>query len=593
MKIVKRKQYEDRLALDSKTASKRLFAYLRKRTRAVNRIPYINSPDGDLEADQSKAEAFAEHYSAVYVDEQSPLPPFNDKVTAAWTEAEITANEVAEYLRLLNTSKSPGPDDIHPLVLKELADILAGPLTVLFNMSLRCGKLPAEWKTATVKPMYKSGSRSAPINYRPVSLTCIASKVMEKIITNRIRAHLEANNLLHPGQHGFRTKRSCVTNLLVARESWVAARSDGKDVDVIFIDFSKAFDKVPHQRLINKLKAYGIHGCTLQWITDFLTGRTFNVKVNGVSSEQRAVKSGVPQGSVLGPTLFLIYINDLLEVIKSPCLLFADDIKIWRVLNDDTDPDILQDDLDQVMLWSRTWQIPINSCKSKYMHIGSDLRTNAYHLDGTLLEITKQEKDLGVVVCNTMKTAAHTEMVCSSAKRMLGAIKRSFCKLSPKAFNVLYAAHIRSRLEYAGSAVYPCTLGEMESIERVQRAATKLVDEVSDLDYEDRLNALNLFPQSYRRVRGDMIMLRHILKGEYGPDLLEFLPLRNDCQRRGHRLTLRKQASGKMPAKFRLSHRAVDLWNSLPANVVEENNDETFKLKLDNHLREMWHREFV
>lgn len=245
------------------------------------------------------------------------------------------------------------------------------------------------------------------------------------------------------------------------------------------------------------------------------------------------------------------------------------------------------------MQWSQTWNLPINVSKSRYLHIGNDLRTNVYHLGGTLLELTAQEKDLGVIVSSTMKTAAHTDMICSSAKRLLGAIKRSFCKLTPKAFNVLYSAHIRSRLEYAGTATFPCTIGEMEKIERIQRTATSMVDGISELVYEDRLKALNLFPQSYRRVRGDLIMIRHILKGDYGPELLKFFPLRNDPRRRGHRLTLLKQMGGKLPAKYRLSHRAVSLWNSLPVSVVEEENEDEFKRKLDDHLRDMWHREYV
>ena len=263
--------------------------------------------------------------------------------------------------------------------------------------------------------------------------------------------------------------------------------------------------------MINKLLAYGIDGCVLHWVSDFLVGRVFQVRVDGELSAQHAVNSGVPQGSVLGPMLFLIYVNDLLTTVTSPCLLYADDIKIWRVLNDDQDPDILQDDLDRLVSWSESWEIPINKSKSKYMHIGNDLHTNAYHIGGSLLEVTKQEKDLGVVVCSSMKTAAHTSAVCSSARRMLGAIRRSFCKISREAFQVLYASYIRTRLEYASVATFPCTLGEMDTIERVQRTATRMVDGTAGLDYEDRLKFLDLFPQSYRRMRGDMIVLRHIL----------------------------------------------------------------------------------
>ena len=288
-----------------------------------------------------------------------------------------------------------------------------------------------------------------------------------------------------------------------------------------------------------------------------------------------------------------MYINDLLESIKSPCLLYADDVKIWRDISHEDDSDELQSDLDQLFAWTERWDLPVNPSKCKYLHIGKQTRVNAYHLGGNILDVTETEKDLGVLVCSTLKTAAHTDMVCTSSRRLLGAIRRSFSELTPEAFRTIYATHIRSRLEYASVAVFPCTAGEMESIERVQRAATRLVSGFSRMNYDERLRALNLFPQSYRRVRGDLIALRHILQGDWGPELRSLLPLRDDPHRRGHRLTLRKERSHRISAKFRLSHRAVNLWNSLPANVVDEESDETFKKKLDSFLRDMWSREYI
>ena len=225
-------------------------------------------------------------------------------------------------------------------------------------------------------------------------------------------------------------------------------------------------------------------------VCSFLTGRTFSGRRQWELSTIRPVSSGVPQGSVLGPTLFLVHINDLLDNISSPCLLYADDIKIWRVLNDKQDPDLLQDDLDRHAAWSKTWQIPINREKSKYLHIDDDRHLNAYHVQGFLLDTSKQEKDLGVVVSSSLKTSAHTDAACFSAKRMLGVIRRSFCNLNQEAFRVLYASFIRSRLEYAGVVTFPCTVGEMDTIERVQRAATRLVDGTAGMDYEDILKTV-------------------------------------------------------------------------------------------------------
>ena len=587
LKVAKRREFEEKLAVDAQASSKRLYAYLRRRTKVDSRIQTISAGDEDVEDDADKANIFADYYGAVYTKEEG-TECFPAKTALRVADDDITEEDVRNSIKRLNPRKSPGPDELPPLVFQKLADIVAQPLAKLYTISLRSGKLPAEWKTASVTPMHKAGSKQLPANYRPVSLTCVACKVMEKIIVLRIQRHMEEHGLLHAAQHGFRCRHSCMTNLLTARESWVASRADGYGVDVIFIDFSKAFDKVPHNRLIAKLEAYGVTGDTLRWISDFLTDRSFSVRVNAVHSSQREVFSGVPQGSVLGPLLFIIYINDLLELIKSPCLMYADDIKIWRELQTDADPDILQQDLDNLMIWSSSWQIPINLDKCSYMHIGRDDDVNAYHLNGWLLDMTLCERDLGVMVSSTLKTAAHTDRVCAAARRMLGAIRRSFAKLTPTAFTLLYACHVRPRLEYGGTAAYPITLGELEQIERVQRAATRLVDGFSNMNYEERLEALNMFPQGYRRVRGDLIMMRQILRGEISADLGFGIELRSDDRCRGHSFTLRKLPPGKLSHRYRLSRRAVNLWNSLPAAVVEEENMDTFKRKLDEHLRDMW-----
>ena len=591
LKLAKRKSFEDKLAEEAKLVPKKLYAYLRRRTRVDSRIPVLHKTDGEIDDDVAKANAFADHYEKVYAREPHIEMGQNPRNLVTLPDGDITMDEVLESIKLLRRFKSPGPDDLHPAIFKELAEIVAEPLAVLFTLSLRTGKLPEEWKTAVVAPMYKAGDKHQPQNYRPVSLTCVACKIMEKIIAHRIRQHFEDNELFHPGQHGFRRKHSCITNLLIARERWSEAKSAGNDVEVIFIDFSKAFDKVPHRRLLWKLGTYGISGDTLRWLEDFLVGRSFSVRVHLEKSSFREMYSGVPQGSVLGPLLFLIYVNDLLELIKSPCLMYADDLKIWRVITDLEDPDSLQNDLNTIMKWAAEWHLPLNADKCVHMHIGKENTVNAFHIGGVLLPLTDCERDLGVFVSNNLKTSRHTEKVCASARGILGAIRRSFYKLSPTAFKTLYASHVRPRLEYGGAAAYPITLGELDQIERVQRAATRLVDGTVGKSYDERLQLLNLYPQSYRRLRGDLIMVRNILRGNLAPELLQEFPLRDDDRRRGHRLHLLKQSSGLLSSKYCLSRRVVNVWNSLPAALVDEENDALFKVKLDQQLRDMWRRD--
>lgn len=269
-----------------------------------------------------------------------------------------------------------GPDEVHPRILKEASTELAQPFHQLFRQSLSTGILPSCWKEAIVTPIYKSGDRLAPISYRPISLTSIPCKLMGRLLKRGIMAHLLDNNLISRAQHGFLPRKSCTTNMLLFMDSLTQAHDDGLITDAIFFDFAKAFDKVPHKPLLRKLAAYGIVDEILNWIESFLTGRTFRVKVGSTLSQPSPVSTGVPQGSVLGPLLFLVYINDLPDVITSDCLLYADDLKIWNA----SDSSSLQIDIDAIKQWSVDWCLPIHADKCVHMSLGGDSANSfAFH----------------------------------------------------------------------------------------------------------------------------------------------------------------------------------------------------------------------
>ena len=267
----------------------------------------------------------------------------------------------------LNPSKANGPDEIPPKLLKLIAHEVALALSFIFQQSYNSGVVPSQWKQALVTSIHKSGDKSDPSNYRPISLTCIWCKVIEHIILSHISKHIAANNIIADTQHGFRQWLSTTTQLISVTNDWSHSLQKRSQTDAIFLDFQKAFDRVPHERLCTKLQYYGITGDSLNWIRSFLTDRKQAVVVDGTQSSWKEVTSGVPQGSVIGPTLFLCFINDIQDDVLSSICLFADDCVIYREILSDTDYNILQQDLQKLSSWSTTWLMNFNVKKCGVM----------------------------------------------------------------------------------------------------------------------------------------------------------------------------------------------------------------------------------
>ena len=245
-------------------------------------------------------------------------------------QIEINAVKVLKQLKSLNVSKSCGPDNCHPFFLKECAEEIYLPLTDIFHKSLSSGVIPDDWKKANITCIFKKGNKQNPGNYRPVSLTSVICKLLERTVREEIVNHLSVNKLLSDSQFGFRKNRSTILQLLTVMNEWTEALDDGIQIDTVYLDFRKAFDSVPHKRLIKKLEGYGIKGILLEWFKNFLNGRQQRVVINGKTSDWTNVLSGIPQGSILGPILFIIFINDLPGVVGNVCKLFADDCKLYK-----------------------------------------------------------------------------------------------------------------------------------------------------------------------------------------------------------------------------------------------------------------------
>jgi hypothetical protein len=354
---------------------------------------------------------------------------------------------------------------------------LVPALVLIFRRSIQHGEVPDDWKQANVTPIFKKGAKSDPGNYRPVSLTSVCCKILESVIRDAMMSHLLENNLLKQSQHGFMPRKSCCTNLLEFFEAATSAVDKGKPFDVVFLDFAKAFDKVPRERLLEKLRAHGVRGRLLTWIRAWLTGRRQRVVLNGESSDWEEVLSGVPQGSVLGPPLFTVFIDDIDLVVELIDILrkFADDTKLGNTASSPEDKEKLQLALDKLCEWARTWGMQFNIKKCKVMHLGFNNEEHTYFMDGHQLEVTEEERDIGVSVMKNLKQAAQCKKAARTAQVVLSQISRAFHYRDRNVFLKLYVQYVRPHLEFASPVWSPWLESDKELLEKIQKRAVNMV----------------------------------------------------------------------------------------------------------------------
>jgi len=542
--------------------------------------------DGILKSSSSdKAEILNRQFSSVFINDTSTFQsdlgpsPFTDM-----TNINVTQAGVFKLLSGLKPHKAAGPDAMKPRVLKECAKEIAPIFTTLFNLSLQSGTVPSEWSEAFVTPIFKKGEKYIASNYRPVSLTCIACKLLEHIVVSNVLDHLDTNHILVDNQHGFRARRSCETQL-VGFVHDLAASIQRYQVDVAIMDFSKAFDVVHHGRLLQKLSHYGIRGETNAWIKAFLGNRTQRVVVDGSVSCSAPVVSGVPQGSVLGPLLFLLYINDLPASVQSSVRLFADDCVIYREIRSSADTAQFQHDLDRLVLWEQKWKMSFNISKCHIMHLCRSKKPiyTTYTLNNHPLSVVSQATYLGVEVTSNLSWSPHVNKITARAKQNLGFLKRNLHSARKDTKVAAYNTIVRPTLEYCASVWDPYTQKDIDKIESVQRQAarfatnnySKLPGTVTGIMSDLQWNSLESRRQSSRLALFHKMIYNHV---DMHPS--QYLTPITRQSRHYHHLAYQIPSTSVDYYKYSYFPRTVIVWNTLPSYVVSAESTLGFKSAL-------------
>lgn len=587
-------QYLKSLSDKLKTNPRKFWSFHSLKSKS-KRLPEVITYSGKARSAKDpveKASLFNEFFSSVFSTKTSNSDSSHVDVINPNLLMDVftSYSEVKNILCNLDINKATGVDGIPARILRDCAEELSYPLVLLFNLSFRCGRVPSSWKRANVTPVFKSDAKDVVENYRSISLLSIPSKCQEKIVYNAIYPHVAP--YLTDWQHGFIRGRSCATQLVLTHHQWTKALDDGLQVDVVFLDFSKAFDRVSHDILLLKLCNFGISGSLLRWCEDYLTHREQRVVIEGQSSAWSVIPSGVPQGSLLGPLFFVIFISDLPNVVMpgNTIALYADDCKTSRLINCTSDQHDFQSDLNNLHIWSQRNLMDFNVKKCKLMRITkksmpfrSDLKLNE-----SSLEETSEFCDLGLVTSNKLSWNAHVDKISSKANKILGLIKRT-CK-GMKDVNTLrrlYCALVRSQLEYCTIVWSPFTARNINRLERIQRRATKFILKTDD-DYNTRKEQLNLLSLEDRRFFFDVLFFYRVLNGYINIDISSYIQFYSHSERYSLRgkdeLKLKKNYARTNTFKFCYFNRIVHMWNGLPLSVRQAPSVSCFKRGVRDYL---------
>jgi len=595
-KVVKasmRKSYEEYIngiftdSDDEKQSHKRFWKFVNSRKKDSGTIPTLKTAHGLATDNLSKAEALNKQYESVFTEEsREAIPNKGPSPYMSMSNITFTLEGIERMLKSLDSNKACGPDLIPVRILKGYAKEIAPILQVIFIQSYDTGELPQDWLTANIVPVYKKGNKCKPENYRPISLTCVTSKLMEHVIFHSIMEHLDENDILVKYQHGFRKKHSTESQLITTLEELSRSLDSNHQTDVMILDFSKAFDKVAHHRLLSKLKYYGIRDVTLSWISTWLTTRSQRVVVDGETSKTVHVTSGVPQGTVLGPLMFLLFINDIGDEVDSTIKLFADDCLLMRRITSVEDTVKLQSDMDRLLEWADRWQMQFNAkkCYSMRIHRKRHPIIHDYTMRGDDLLGVANKAYLGIELHERLSWKLHVDAVTNKASRTLGFIRRNLGRHCPTDVKKLaYISLVRSQLEYASVVWDPNKQNQIDQLEMVQRRALRFIcgNYQRDASVTAMREQLNLPTLEERRKRARLTMFYKIVNNRIAIPIPDYIKQRERTTRRSQQQRYMRLGSSMDTYKFSFFPRTLKDWDELPQNIVELPSLEQFKVALE------------
>lgn len=567
-------QYVENLLTDEQNPNcngKKFWSYLRSKRGDNCGIGTLRDDDKLVTNPTEKAELLNHHFHSVFTPISGDPPRTHDYPEPTMQDFDIRTEGVLVQLKKLNPHKATGPDDIGPRVLKELADVLAAPLANLFQKSLDKSEVPDDWRKARVTPLFKKGDRYLAGNYRPISLTCVTCKILEHIVTSQLTRFLETNDKLSGQQHGFRSHRSCESQLTELTCDLSKEIDEGSEIDAVFLDFSKAFDKVDHTKLIHKLRLIGASEQVSHWVEALLHNRSQVVVVDGHASTPCKVTSGVPQGSVVGPILFLVYINDLPNSVVSTARLFADDTVIY---NTTENRQTLQNDLEALEKWEIDWNMQFNPSKCEFVKFSRKKShdNNTYLLHGIEIPRSDGVKYLGIKLENSLKWNKNTAYITNKAASRLGYIRRTIPHTLPHLRNKAFTSLVRPILEYS-STVWDGNLTKAQAtkIESIQRKAARIVNNIPRTDHTTSttqlIKELEWQTLNSRRERRRLGFFRAMHFGEVATDITHFIdkhPHAASTRKHSHQYLIPHCRTELYKKSFFVS--TAKLWNNLPVS---------------------------